>query len=82
MAKQKSKIEAVPSWDEIDKLVSAHLKKSGRANAAAFNLCSVYPVARPILLAVKGILFLKPSWQAIITGLIAGLDIQCKFTSE
>jgi hypothetical protein len=41
------------------------------------EFCGVYKAARPILLLIKGMLFFKPKWQVVLTGLIAGLDAVC-----
>ena len=46
-------------------------------HGATHNICDIYPVAKPILLFAKSLLFFKPTWQSVITGLIAALDNQC-----
>lgn len=76
------KLSATPSVSEVDAHVFAaaeklKIKNVTTANLKVFNLCQSYTLARPILVLVKGILFFKPSWQNIVTALIAGLDTYC-----
>lgn len=41
------------------------------------NLCTIYATVRPVLVAVKSLLFFKPSWRKAITILIAASDAAC-----
>jgi hypothetical protein len=41
------------------------------------QFCAIYTAARPVLVFVKGMLFFRPKWQAIVTALLGGLDTIC-----
>lgn len=68
--------------ENIDKHIFMHAEKLGIKNLArtdlrGINLCQVYTMARPVLSIARGLLFFKPTWQNVITGLMTNLDTQC-----
>jgi len=72
--------------ENIDKHIYAQAEKLGIKNVAtndlkALNLCQIYTIARPILSTVRSILFFKPTWQNIITGIMTALDAECNVNS-
>jgi len=75
--------ETIDGQRELDKHVEEHhdtvaqVTETGPVLPGSPEFCAVYKAARPILLLVKGMLFFKPKWQTVLTGLIAGLDAVC-----
>lgn len=42
-----------------------------------FNICSAYQKVRPVIKFVRGLLFWKPKWQAVIDQFLAVTDGIC-----
>jgi hypothetical protein len=63
--------------------VNAHIEKHMTAKNAhlltdtAPNLCSIYLIARPILVMASQAFFLPQKWRDIVTAFIAAIDVLC-----
>ncbi len=60
-----------------DDIFNANLRELEVTRAKLFNICGAYQKAKPALKLVKGILFFKPKWAAVIGLLITTLDEIC-----
>lgn len=69
--------EKTMSIHEIDQHIDKHEASGTAKGTAAFNLCSIYQKARPIVKFVRPFLFFKPKWQAVIDELVAAGDEAC-----
>jgi len=75
------------SADALAAHVDTHIENTHDAAVAASadgppspgtpQFCAIYTAARPVLVFARGMLFFKPKWQTVITGLIGGLDTIC-----
>lgn len=70
---------------QLDTMVERHFAESandapidGTAPATVEQFCKVYAVARPVLVFLKGFLFLKPKWAHFVSALILVLDAECR----
>jgi len=75
--------KAADSFQQVDQHVEDNHQavkdavQSGPAIPGTPEFCNLYIVARPVLLFVRGMLFFKPKWQMVISGLVGGLDAVC-----
>jgi hypothetical protein len=69
--------DKILSIEEIDAHIAQTAPKFQAEGFAGVNLCGIYKTVRPILVFVKGLLFFKPAWQAILQSLIDALDASC-----
>jgi hypothetical protein len=53
---------------------NAHITGEHAVLNAHFSIMDIYPIVRPVLLFIQGILFFKPAWATAIKALIASLD--------
>ena len=71
--------EKTLTFEEVNAHVEKHMTA---ANAHALtgtapNLCSIYLIARPILVLASQAFFLPQKWREIITVFIAAIDMLC-----
>ena len=76
--------ERTLTFEEVDTHIMKHLAERVAAvgpgaavPAAAFNLCSVYKMVRPLLLLASQTFFIPQAWRTAITMLIGVLDQEC-----
>lgn len=53
---------------------NAHVAGEKAVLNAHFSIMDIWPVVRPVLVFMQGILFFKPDWATAIKVLVAGLD--------
>jgi hypothetical protein len=80
------------TFDPITETIDQHVESNhdavtlvtadGPAIPGTSAFCVLYASARPVLHWVKAVLFFKPKWRALLTGLIAGLDAVCAGETE
>ena len=80
--------ENIPTEKEIDKLIeNSYMEESivkkltagmSEEQRRQFNVCRTYNSGgKQVLQVVKGMLFIKPKWAAIVSALIMALDGLC-----
>ena len=69
---------------EIDAHIDTHEATEFKASASfdeqqlkLFNICTAYQKVRPIIKFVRGLLFWKPKWQAVVDEFVAAADGIC-----
>ena len=71
--------EKTLTFEDVNAHVEKHLPafKASATAAAAPDLCSIYAIARPILVLASQTPLIPQTWREGIKALIAALDVVC-----
>lgn len=70
--------EKTLTFEDVNAHVEKHLPAlKANATAAAPDLCSIYAIARPILVLASQTPLIPQTWRDGIKALIAALDVVC-----